>query len=150
MGHALPFLRACRREPVEFTPIWLMRQAGRILPEYRAIRERLSLLELCKTPDAAAEVTVLAVDRLKVDAAIIFADILLITEPLGAGLEYATGEGPLVHRPVRTAADVERLRDVDPREAVPFVFEAVRRARQALHGRVPLIGFAGGPFTVAS
>jgi uroporphyrinogen decarboxylase len=150
MGQALPFLRACRREPVEFTPIWLMRQAGRILPEYRAIRERISLLELCKTPDAAAEVTVLAVDRLKVDAAIIFADILLITEPLGVGLEYTKGEGPLVHRPVRTAADVERLREVDPREAVPFVFEAVRRARQALHGRVPLIGFAGGPFTVAS
>ncbi|HET8998764.1 MAG TPA: uroporphyrinogen decarboxylase [bacterium] len=150
MGHTLPFLRACRREPVEFTPIWLMRQAGRILPEYRAIRERISLLELCKTPDAAAEVTVLAVDRLKVDAAIIFADILLVTEPLGVGLEYAKGEGPLVHRPVRTAADVERLREVDPHEAVPFVFETVRRARQALHGRVPLIGFAGGPFTVAS
>jgi uroporphyrinogen decarboxylase len=150
MANALPFLRACRREPVEFTPIWLMRQAGRYLPEYRAIRERLSLLELCKTPDAAAEVTVLAVDRLGVDAAIIFADILLIAEPLGVELEFAKGEGPVIRRPVRTAADVERLPDVDPRDAVPFVFETVRVARRALAGRVPLIGFAGGPFTVAS
>jgi len=127
-----------------------MRQAGRILPEYRTIRERLSLLELCKTPDAAAEVTVLPVDRLGVDAAIIFADILLVIEPLGVGLEYAKGEGPIVHRPVRTAADVERLPDVDPRDGISFVFEAVRHARRALEGRVPLIGFAGGPFTVAS
>jgi uroporphyrinogen decarboxylase len=145
-----PFLRACRREPVAPTPVWLMRQAGRILPEYRAMRERLSLLQLCKTPDAAAEVTVLPVDRLKVDAAIIFADILLVVEPLGVGLEYAKGEGPIVHRPVRTAADVDRLRDVDPQEDTPFVFEAVRHARRALAGRVPLIGFAGAPFTVAS
>ena len=144
------FLRACRREPVDHTPIWLMRQAGRYLPEYRAIRERFSLLELCKTPDAAAEVTVLPVDRLKVDAAIIFADILLIVEPLGVGLEFAKGEGPVIRRPVRGAADVERLPDVDPREETAFVFEAVRRARRALAGRVPLIGFAGGPFTVAS
>src|SRR5215472_11028420 len=136
------FLRACRREPVEHTPIWLMRQAGRYLPEYRAIRERLSLLELCKTPDAAAEVTVLPVDRLKVDAAIIFADILLIMEPLGVGLEFAKGEGPIIRRPVRGAADVERLPDVDPREEPAFVFEAIRRARRALAGRVPLIGFA--------
>jgi uroporphyrinogen decarboxylase len=127
-----------------------MRQAGRMLPEYRAIRERLSLLELCKTPDAAAEVTVLPVDRLKVDAAIIFADILLIMEPLGVGLEFAKGEGPIIRRPVRGAADVERLPDVDPREETAFVFEAIRRARRALAGRVPLIGFAGGPFTVAS
>ena len=150
MAKVAPFLRACRREPVEFTPIWLMRQAGRILPEYRALRERLSLLELCKTPDAAAEVTVLPVDRLQVDAAIIFADILLIVEPLGVGLEYAKGEGPVVHRPVRTEADVARLPDVDPGETASYVFETVRRARQALRGRVPLIGFAGGPFTLAS
>jgi uroporphyrinogen decarboxylase len=150
MGSVFPFLRACRREPAEYTPIWLMRQAGRYLPEYQTFRKRLSLLELCKTPDAAAEVTVLPVDRLKVDAAIIFADILLVTEPLGVGLEFMKGEGPIVHRPVRTAADVGRLPEVDPREAAPCVFETVRRARQALQGRVPLIGFAGGPFTVAS
>ncbi len=148
--NASPFLRACHREPVEYTPVWLMRQAGRYLPEYRAIRERFSLLELCKAPDAVAEVTVLPVDRLKVDAAIIFADILLVVEPLGVGLEFAKGEGPVIHRPVRTATDVERLPDVDPQDAVPFVFEAVRRASRALEGRVPLIGFAGGPFTVAS
>src|SRR5438445_250236 len=136
-GHI--FLRACRGEPTEYTPAWLMRQAGRYLPEYRAVRERLSLLDLCKTPEAAAEVTVLAVDRLGVDAAIIFADILLLAEPLGVGLEFVGGEGPVIRQPV-----------VDPLERVPFVFEAVRLARQALAGRVPLIGFAGGPFTVAS
>ena len=150
MVETSPFLRACRREPVEHTPIWLMRQAGRILPEYRTMRERLSLLQLCKTPDAAAEMTVLPVDRLRVDAAIIFADILLVIEPLGVGLEYAKGEGPIIQRPVRTAADVDRLRDVDPQEDTAFVFEAVRHARRALAGRVPLIGFAGAPFTVAS
>ena len=145
-----PFLRACRREPVERTPVWLMRQAGRMLPEYRAMRQRLSLLDLCKAPDAAAEITVLPVDRLGVDAAIIFADILLVVEPLGVGLEFAKGEGPTIRRPVRTAADVDRLPDVQPEDETGFVFEAVRRARLALDGRVPLIGFAGGPFTVAS
>ncbi len=150
MVDTCPFLRACRREPVAYTPVWLMRQAGRILPEYRAMRERFGLLQLCKTPDAAAEVTVLPVDRLRVDAAIIFADILLVIEPLGVGLEYAKGEGPIIRRPVRTAADVDRLRDVDPQEDTAFVFEAIRHARGALAGRVPLIGFAGAPFTVAS
>ncbi len=127
-----------------------MRQAGRYLPEYRALRARFSLLELCKTPEAAAEVTVLAVDKLGVDAAIIFADILLVTEPMGTGLAFVKGEGPVIHRPVRTREDIARLPDVDPAEGVPFVFEAVRLARQALAGRVPLIGFAGAPFTVAS
>ena len=130
--------------------MWLMRQAGRYLPEYRAIREHLSLLDLCKTPEAAAEVTVLAVDKLGVDAAIIFADILLVAEPLGAGLEFAAGEGPVIHRPVRTREDVERLPEIDPAEGVSFVFETVRLARQALAGRVPLIGFAAAPFTLAS
>jgi uroporphyrinogen decarboxylase len=127
-----------------------MRQAGRYLPEYRAMRERFSLLDLCRTPDAAAEITVLAVERLGVDAAIIFADILLVVEPMGLGLEFARGEGPVIHRPVRTRSDVERLREVDPAEGVPFVFEAVRLARRALDGRVPVIGFAGAPFTIAS
>lgn len=127
-----------------------MRQAGRILPEYRRIRERMSLLQLSKTPDAAAEVTVLPVDRLGVDAAILFADILLVVEPLAVGLDYAKGEGPVIARPLRTRDDVARLPEVDPGDAVPFVFEAVRRARRALDGRVPLIGFAGAPFTVAS
>jgi uroporphyrinogen decarboxylase len=144
---APPFLAACRREPVSFTPIWLMRQAGRYMPEYRAVREKLGFLELCKSPDAAAEVTVTAAERLGVDAAIIFADILLVLEPMGVGLEFTRGDGPAIARPVRTAADVDRLREVDVAD-LAFVFEAVRRARAAL--RVPLIGFAGAPFTLAS
>lgn len=127
-----------------------MRQAGRYLPEYRKVRRRLSLLDLCKTPGAAAEVTLQPVDRLGVDAAILFADILLLAEPLGVGLTYAKGEGPVIARPVRTRDDVRRLPDVDPADAVPFVFETVRLVRRALAGRVPLIGFAGAPFTVAS
>jgi uroporphyrinogen decarboxylase len=127
-----------------------MRQAGRYLPEYRAIRARFAFLELCRHPDAAAEVTVQPVDILGVDAAILFADILLIVEPLGVGLEFAKGEGPVIHRPVRDEAAVARLPRVDVDAAVPFVFETVRRVKRALGGRVPLIGFAGAPFTVAS
>jgi uroporphyrinogen decarboxylase len=144
------FVAACRRRPAPFTPVWLMRQAGRFLPEYRAIREKLGFLELCRTPEAAAEVTVLPVEKLGVDAAILFADILLLVEPLGVGLEFARGDGPIIRRPVRSAADVARLVERDPAETVPFVFETVRRARAALSDRVPLIGFAGAPFTVAS
>jgi len=145
-----PFLRACRREPAPFTPVWLMRQAGRYMPEYRALRERYAFLDLCKTPAAAAEVTLQPVERLGVDAAILFADILLVLEPLGVGLEFTKGEGPRILRPVRSAADVERLPPVEVEAAVPFVFETVRLARRALGGRVPLIGFAGAPFTLAS
>jgi uroporphyrinogen decarboxylase len=144
------FLAACRRRATAFTPVWLMRQAGRFLPEYRAMRARLGFLELCRTPDAAAEVTMLPVEKLGVDAAILFADILLVVEPLGVGLEFARGEGPVIHRPLRSAADVARLVERDPAETVPFVFETVRRVRAALADRVPLIGFAGAPFTVAS
>jgi uroporphyrinogen decarboxylase len=144
------FLHACRRQSVPYTPVWAMRQAGRYLPEYRRMRARMTLLDLCKTPDAAAEVTLLPVDRLGVDAAILFADILLVAEPLGVGLNYAKGEGPVIARALRTREDVARLPDVDPEDAVPFVFETVRRVRRALDGRVPLIGFAGAPFTVAS
>ena len=127
-----------------------MRQAGRYLPEYRAMRERYGFLELARNPAAAAEVTLQPVGRLGVDAAILFADILLIVEPLGVGLEFAKGEGPLIHRPVRDEAAVARLPRVDVEAAVPFVFETVRRVKQALGGKVPLIGFAGAPFTVAS
>jgi uroporphyrinogen decarboxylase len=144
-----PFLAACRREVTPYTPVWLMRQAGRYQPEYRAIREKLGFLELCKAPDAAAEVTVMAVEQLGVDAAIIFSDILLILEPLGVGLEFAKGDGPVIHRPVRSAADVDRLGEIDA-AALDFVYEAVRRARGALRPEVPLIGFAGAPFTLAS
>jgi len=147
---AAPFLRACRREQTAFTPVWLMRQAGRYLPEYRALRARHDFLTLCKTPEAAAEVTLQPVERLGVDAAILFADILLVLEPLGVGLEFTRGEGPHIARPVRSADDVARLAPVDVPSSVGFVFETVRRARKALAERVPLIGFAGAPFTLAS
>jgi uroporphyrinogen decarboxylase len=126
-----------------------MRQAGRYMPEYRAVRERLGFLELCKSPDAAAEVTVTAATRLGVDAAIIFADILLVVEPMGVGLEFSRGDGPVIHRPIRNGADVDRLREVDVGE-LSFVADAIRRARAGLPARLPLIGFAGAPFTLAS
>jgi len=144
-----PFLAACRRQPAPYTPVWLMRQAGRYLPEYRAIREKTGFLELCRTPDLAAQVTVDTAVRLRVDAAIIFADILLVLDPMGAGLEFARGDGPTIRHPVRTAADVDRLRDPEP-GALEYVAEAVRRARGALPPAIPLIGFAGAPFTLAS
>lgn len=144
------FLQACRREPTPYTPVWLMRQAGRYMPEYRALRERVPFLTLCKSPELAAQVTVAAVERLGVDAAIIFADILLLLEPMGVGLEFSAGDGPVIHRPLRSGADVDRLRESHPAETVPFVFEAVRRARVALPSHVPVIGFSGAPFTLAS
>ena len=127
-----------------------MRQAGRYMAEYRAIRARSSFLELCKNSEAAAEVTLQPVDKLGVDAAILFADILLIVEPLGVGLTFGAGEGPVIQRPVRGAADVAKLPPVDVESALGFVFDTVTRVRRALAGRVPLIGFAGAPFTVAS
>jgi uroporphyrinogen decarboxylase len=146
-----PLLAAARRRPTPYTPVWLMRQAGRYLPEYRALRARLGFLELCRHPAAAAEVTLLPVERFGVDAAILFADILLLVEPLGVGLEFTRGDGPTIRRPLRTAADIARLpASVDVEAAVPFVFETVRLVVRALGGRVPLIGFAGAPFTVAS
>jgi len=144
------FLEACSRRPTSFTPVWLMRQAGRYMPEYRAMRAKHAFLDLCKSPAAAAEVTLQPVERLGVDAAILFADILLVLEPLGVGLEFTKGDGPRIHRPVRSAAAVRRLAPVRVDEAVPFVFETVRLVRKALAERVPLIGFAGAPFTLAS
>jgi uroporphyrinogen decarboxylase len=148
--HNSTFMRACRREPVDFTPIWLMRQAGRYMPEYRAVRAQMDFLELCKTPSAAAEVTVTAAERLGVDAAIIFADILLILEPMGLNLEFTKGEGPVIHNPVRTSADLSNLREVEEIGALEFVFDAIRETRRALPANLPLIGFAGAPFTLAS
>jgi len=145
-----PFMRACRREPVPYTPVWLMRQAGRYMREYREVRARTTFLELCKTPSLAAEVTVTAAERLGVDAAIIFADILLILEPMGINLEFAKGEGPVIHNPVRTGADVDRLREVDDVASLHFVFEAIAQTRSALKPNLPLIGFSGAPFTLAS
>ena len=145
-----PFMRACRREPVPYTPVWLMRQAGRYMPEYREVRARTGFLEMCKTPELATEVTVTAAERLGVDAAIIFADILLILEPMGIALEFAKGEGPVIHNPVRQASDVARLREVESVEALSFVFEAIKQTRRALKPDLPLIGFSGAPFTLAS
>ena len=145
-----PFLEACLRRPTPFTPVWLMRQAGRYMPEYRALRARYGFLELCKTPAAAAEVTLQPIERLGVDAAILFADILLVLEPLGVGLEFTKGDGPRIQRPVRRVEDVRRMPSVDVAEAVSYVFETVRIVRKALDERVPLIGFAGAPFTLAS
>ena len=143
------FLKACRREPVDCTPVWFMRQAGRYMAEYRALRAKHSILELCKTPELAAQVTLQPIDRFPLDAAIIFADILLPLEPMGLSLEFAQGEGPVIHNPVRDQADVERLNVIDGGE-LDYVAEAIRQARRALNGRVPLIGFAGAPFTLAS
>jgi len=143
-------MRACRREATPYTPIWLMRQAGRYMREYREVREKTTFLELCKNPALAAEVTVTAVERLGVDAAIIFADILLILEPLGIDLEFAKGEGPVIHSPVRKPADVDRLRELEDANALDFVYEAIRQTRSALKPDIPLIGFCGAPFTLAS
>ncbi len=145
-----PFMRACRREPVPHTPVWLMRQAGRYMKEYRDVRARFSFLELCKRPEVASEVTVYAAHRLGVDAAIIFADILLIIEPMGLDLEFAKGEGPVIHNPVRTATDVERVREVEDVSALDYVYEAIRITRRELRPDLPLIGFCGAPFTLAS
>ncbi|MDE3219919.1 MAG: uroporphyrinogen decarboxylase [Nitrospirota bacterium] len=143
------FLKACRREPVDCTPVWFMRQAGRYMAEYRSLRARHSMLELCKTPELAAQVTLQPIDRFPLDAAIIFADILLPLEPMGLSLEFAEGEGPVIHNPVREQADVDRLNVIEGGE-LEYVEEAIRQARRALNGRVPLIGFAGAPFTLAS
>lgn len=144
------FMRACRKEKTERTPIWLMRQAGRYMKNYRDLRAKVSMLELCKHPDLVAEVTVDAVKRLDVDAAIIFSDLLLIVEPLGLDLEYAKGEGPLIRPPVRTVSDVKRLRPVDVDESLGYVLESLRKTRAALPPDIPLLGFSGAPFTLAS
>jgi uroporphyrinogen decarboxylase len=144
------FIRACRREPVDCTPLWFMRQAGRYMPEYRALRERHTLIELCKNPELAVEVTLQPVRAYPVDAAILFADLLLPFEPMGAPFEFQAGEGPVVHQPVRTQADVERLRIIEPQEDLSYVLTAIRWLRKELDGKTPLIGFAGAPFTLAS
>src|SRR2546427_7224652 len=143
------FLDACRRRPVDRTPIWLMRQAGRYLPEYRAVRAKVSFLELCKTPDLAAEVTLQPVDILGVDAAILFSDILVVSEAMGMEL-ILEDQGPQFPAPLRSAADVQKLRVPDPDRDLGYVLEAIRRSLRRLDGRVPLIGFCGGPWTLAA
>jgi uroporphyrinogen decarboxylase len=144
-----PFMKACRCEPTPYTPTWLMRQAGRYMPEYRKIRAEHGFLEMCTRPEIAAEVTAFAVQRLGVDAAIIFADILLPLVPMEVGLHYDQGEGPVIDRPLRTDADLERIPAVDV-SSLRFVGESIKLAHQALGGNTPLIGFAGAPFTLAS
>ena len=143
-------LKAARREPVERVPVWLMRQAGRYMPEYRAIRRKTPFLEFCKNPDLCAEVMLLAVEQLGVDAAIIFADLLPILEPMGLELEFTAGEGPLIHNPIRRPEDVDRLLELTSLEPLEFVLETVRKTRAGLADELPVLGFAGAPFTLAS
>jgi len=144
-----PMMRACRREPVPYTPIWLMRQAGRYMPEYRRVRDRHGFLEMCRRPELAAEVTVTTVERLGVDAAIIFADILLPLIPMEVGLHFEKGDGPVIDRRIRSAGDLERTPPVDV-AALGFVADAIKLVVAAIGAKTPLIGFAGAPFTLAS
>jgi uroporphyrinogen decarboxylase len=142
-------MRACRREPVERTPVWLMRQAGRYLPEYRRVREQVDFMGLVKNPRLSAEVMIATVDRLGVDAAIIFSDLLPILEPMGMDLEFAAGEGPVIHNPLREPADVQRLRELEDIDQLGYVMDVVRATRAGLDDSIPVIGFAGAPFTLA-
>ena len=144
------FLKACRREPVDATPVWFMRQAGRYMAEYRALRERYSLLDICRTPDLATIVTLQPVERIEVDAAILFSDLLLPLEPLGLPFDFIKGEGPQIERPISGPEDIDKLTLFDPREKLSHVLEAIGQIQHELDGRVPLIGFAGAPFTLAS
>lgn len=145
-----PFMRACRGEASSVTPVWLMRQAGRYMAEYRAVREKMSFLELCKNPALCAEVMVTAVEKLGVDAAIIFSDLLPILEPMGMELEFAKGDGPVIHNPLRLPNDVDRVRELESMDELNFVMETVRHTRRAIRAELPVIGFAGAPFTLAS
>jgi uroporphyrinogen decarboxylase len=144
------FLRACRRQPVDATPVWFMRQAGRYMPEYRALRERYSLLDICRAPELAVAVTLQPVNAIDVDAAILFSDLLVPFTPMGLDFDFVKGEGPSIERPIRDASDVGRLRDFEPREALSHVLDTIRILRRELADRVPLIGFGGAPFTLAS
>ena len=144
------FLDACNRVPVDATPVWLMRQAGRYLPEYRAIREKLSFVEMCRRPDVAAEVTLQPLRRFDLDAAIIFADILLPLEPMGIGFHFTPEDGPVIEKPVRNARDLEGVHSIDSAADLEYVMDAIRLVRRELAGATPLIGFSGAPFTLAS
>ena len=141
------FLKACRGEQTDYTPVWLMRQAGRYLPQYMAVRKKVTFLELCKTPELAAEVTIQPIDYLNADAAILFSDILTPVEPMGLKLDFVPG--PVFENPVRTEADIDALRIPVMEEDVPYVLETIRILRREFEGRVPLIGFGGAPFTLA-
>ncbi len=149
-SHDSLFLKACRREPTERTPIWLMRQAGRYMSEYREVRAKQSFLELCYNPTLCSEVMCTAVDRLGVDAAIIFSDLLPLLQPLGFDLEFVAGDGPVIHNPLRSSDDLKRLKRLEDPQALGFVYETVRQTRRDLPESIPLIGFSGSPFTLAS
>ncbi len=145
------FLRALLREPVDVTPIWMMRQAGRYLPEYRKVRKQAgSFMDLCTNPELACEVTMQPVDRFPLDAAILFSDILTIPDAMGLGLYFEEGEGPRFKKPVRSAADIDALGKPDPESELRYVMDAVRLIRRTLNGRIPLIGFSGSPWTLAT
>ena len=148
--HDSRFMKAARREPTDTTPVWIMRQAGRYLPEYMAVRSKVTFIELCKRPELAAEVTLTAQRVLGVDAAILFADLLPMLEPMGIDLEYAKGEGPVIHNPIKSAADVDRFHELETVDSLQFVFDAVKLIRRDLPANIPLLGFAGAPFTLAS
>ena len=145
-----PFLLACRRKSAPYTPIWLMRQAGRYMKEYRALRKKYSFLEMCKNPELATEVTLLPIQRFKLDAAIIFSDILIPLEPMGVEFEFTKGEGPIFHHPIREIEEIEKLRIIEPEEEISFLMRAIQMVRKELEGKIPLIGFSGAPFTLAS
>lgn len=142
------FLKACRGEKTDYTPVWIMRQAGRYLPEYRKVRSKIDFLPLCKTPELAAEVTIQPLEILNVDAAILFSDILIPLEPMGIKLEFSESKGPVIHNPIKSETDIERLRDINPEEELPFVIKTIKILVESI--KVPLIGFAGAPFTVAT
>lgn len=142
------FLRACKRQPIERTPIWMMRQAGRYLPEYRAVREQADFLTMCKTPELATEVTIQPIDLIGVDAAILFSDILVIPEAMGMTLEMHAGKGPVFPKPIRSEEDAKELKSIDPTFDLKYVLDAVTLTKKELNGRVPLIGFSGSPWTL--
>ena len=144
------FLKACKREETERTPVWIMRQAGRYLPEYRAIREKYDFLTMCKTPELASEVTVQPIDIIGVDAAILFSDILVIPEAMGMKLEIIESKGPVFDEPIRNLSDIENLNNEDIIDRLDYVMQAIRHTKEKLNNRVPLIGFSGSPWTLAT
>src|SRR5438552_4408639 len=143
------FVKACQAQPVDRTPVWFLRQAGRYMPEYQVVRKHHTLVEICKQPELASEVTITAAEKLDVDAAIIFADLLLPLEPMGLDFEFMAGEGPVVHHPVRTAEDVRQLR-TDRAEDLTYVARAIQKVATHFKDRLGIIGFCGAPYTLAS
>ena len=142
------FLRACKKQPIDRTPIWIMRQAGRYLPQYRAVREKSDFITMCKTPELAAEVTLQPINLIGVDAAIIFSDILVIPEAMGMTLEMIESKGPKLYEPIRDASQIKYLKNIDPYKDLKYVLDAVTLTKKELNGTVPLIGFAGSPWTL--